>query len=144
MVLPASKGGLLRNETGSVSILSSQRSSVESRLDWISRKIEAIAVAAGAKTSTSDGYPSWEPNMESPLNRKCVDIYKKLFGKEPRVEVIHAGLECGIIGSKNEGMEMILFGPTIKNPHTPDERLEIPTVQMVWDFTVELLKDYCK
>ncbi|MBP5435892.1 aminoacyl-histidine dipeptidase [bacterium] len=144
MVMPASKGGLLRNETGSVSILSSQRSSVESRLDWISRKIEAIAVASGAKTSTSDGYPSWEPNMESPLNRKCVDIYKKLFGKEPRVEVIHAGLECGIIGSKNEGMEMISFGPTIKNPHTPDERLEIPTVQMVWDFTVELLKDYCK
>ena len=144
MVMPASKGGLLRNETGSVSILSSQRSSVESRLDWISRKIEAIAVASGAKTSTSDGYPSWEPNMESSLNRKCVDIYKKLFGKEPRVEVIHAGLECGIIGSKNEGMEMISFGPTIKNPHTPDERLEIPTVQMVWDFTVELLKDYCK
>jgi aminoacyl-histidine dipeptidase len=127
-----------------VSILSSQRSSVESRLDWISRKIEAIAVAAGAKTATSDGYPSWEPNLESELNKKCVEIYKKLFGNEPKVEIIHAGLECGIIGSKNEGMDMVSFGPTIKNPHTPDERLEIATVGKVWDFCVELLKELSK
>lgn len=127
-----------------VSILSSQRSSVESRLDWISRKIEAIAVAAGAKTATSDGYPSWEPNLESELNKKCVEIYKKLFGNEPKVEIIHAGLECGIIGSKNEGMDMVSFGPTIKNPHTPDERLEIATVGKVWTFCVELLKELCK
>ena len=127
-----------------VSILSSQRSSVESRLDWISRKIEAIAVAAGAKTATSDGYPSWEPNLESALNKKCVEIYKKLFGNEPKVEIIHAGLECGIIGSKNEGMDMVSFGPTIKNPHTPDERLEIATVGKVWDFCVELLKELSK
>ena len=144
MMMPAGKGGLLRSETGTVSILSSQRSSVESRLDWISRKIEAIAVAAGAKTGTSDGYPSWEPNMESPLNKKCVEIYTKLFGNAPKVEVIHAGLECGIIGSKNEGMDMVSFGPTIKNPHTPDERLEIATVGQVWTFCVELLKELCK
>ena len=127
-----------------VSILSSQRSSVESRLDWISRKIESIAVAAGAKTATSDGYPSWEPNLESELNKKCVEIYKKLFGNEPKVEIIHAGLECGIIGSKNEGMDMVSFGPTIKNPHTPDERLEIATVGKVWTFCVELLKELSK
>ncbi len=144
MTMPASKGSLLRSETGTISILSSQRSSVESRLDWISRKIEAIAVAAGAKTATSDGYPSWEPNMDSALNKKCVEIYKKLFGNEPKVEIIHAGLECGIIGSKNEGMDMVSFGPTIKNPHTPDERLEIATVGKVWDFCVALLEELSK
>jgi len=144
MTMPASKGGLLRSETGTISILSSQRSSVESKLDWISRKIEAIATASGAKTATSDGYPSWEPNMDSALNKKCVEIYKKLFGNEPKVEIIHAGLECGIIGSKNEGMDMVSFGPTIKNPHTPDERLEIATVGKVWIFCVELLKELSK
>ena len=144
MTMPASKGGLLRSETGTISILSSQRSSVESKLDWISRKIEAIATASGAKTATSDGYPSWEPNMDSALNKKCVEIYKKLFGNEPKVEIIHAGLECGIIGSKNEGMDMVSFGPTIKNPHTPDERLEIATVGKVWTFCVELLKELSK
>ena len=143
MTMPASKG-ILRTETGKVSILSSQRSSVESKLDWISRKIEAIAVAAEAATETSDGYPSWEPNMESELNKKCVEIYTKLFGKAPKVEIIHAGLECGIIGSKNEGMDMVSFGPTIKNPHTPDERLEIATVGKVWNFCVELLKELSK
>ena len=144
MTMPTSRGGLLRSETGKVSILSSQRSSVESKLDWLSRKIEGIAVAAGAKAETSDGYPSWEPNMESALNKKCVEIYTKLFGSAPKVEIIHAGLECGIIGSKNEGMDMVSFGPTIKNPHTPDERLEIATVGKVWDFCVELLKELSK
>ncbi|MBP5405908.1 aminoacyl-histidine dipeptidase [bacterium] len=143
MTMPASKS-ILRSENGKISILSSQRSSVASKLEWISRKIEAIAISAGAKTATSDGYPSWEPNMDSALNKKCVEIYTKLFGKAPKVEIIHAGLECGIIGSKNEGMDMVSFGPTIKNPHTPDERLEIATVGKVWDFTVELLKELCK
>ena len=146
MTMPTSKS-ILRSETGKISILSSQRSSVESKLDWISRKIEAIATATASdhvKTETSDGYPSWEPNMDSALNKKCVEIYTKLFGKAPKVEIIHAGLECGIIGSKNEGMDMVSFGPTIKNPHTPDERLEIATVGKVWDFTVELLKELCK
>lgn len=144
MTMPTGRGGLLRSETGKVSILSSQRSSIESKLDWLSRKIEGIAVAAGAKTATSDGYPSWEPNMDSALNKKCVEIYTKLFGKAPKVEIIHAGLECGIIGSKHEGMDMVSFGPTIKNPHTPDERLEIATVGKVWDFCVELLKELSK
>ncbi|MBO4441931.1 aminoacyl-histidine dipeptidase [bacterium] len=143
MTMPASKS-ILRSENGKISILSSQRSSVASKLEWISRKIEAIAISAGAKTATSDGYPSWEPNMDSALNKKCVEIYTKLFGKAPKVEIIHAGLECGIIGSKNEGMDMVSFGPTIKNPHTPDERLEIATVGKVWDFCVELLKELSK
>ena len=134
----------VKTTENTVSILSSQRSSVESKLDWLSRKIEGIAVAAGAKTATSDGDPSWEPNMESALNKKCVEIYTRLFGKAPKVEIIHAGLECGIIGSKHEGMDMVSFGPTIKNPHTPDERLEIATVGKVWDFCVELLKELCK
>ena len=62
---------------------------------------------------------------------------------KPKIEVIHAGLECGIIGSKNEGMEMISYGPTIRNPHCPDERMFVPSLEKIWDFTVELLKSYC-
>ena len=78
--------------------------------------------------------------MNSPLLKRCKDVYQNLFGKEPSVEVIHAGLECGIIGSKYEGMDAISVGPTLENPHSPDERLYIPSVGKVWDFLVELLR----
>ena len=78
--------------------------------------------------------------MESPLLAQCVAVYKELFGKEAVVEIVHAGLECGIIGSKYEGMDMISFGPTIKNPHSPDEKLKISTIGQVWDFLAALLK----
>lgn len=126
-----------------VSILSSQRSSVASRLDWITRKVEKSAFVAGADMKSGSGYPGWEPNMQSRLLEKCVGIYEKMYNVKPVVEVIHAGLECGIIGSKNEGMEMISYGPTIKNPHSPDEKMFVPSIEKIWDFTVELLKSYC-
>ena len=130
----------VRTEDNKIKILTSQRSSVVSRIEAITNQVEAVARLAGGEAHSTDGYPPWPPNMDSPLLAKCLEIYKGMFDKEPVVEVIHAGLECGIIGDKNEGMDMISFGPTIKEPHSPDEKILVPTIGMVWDFFEELLK----
>ncbi len=121
-------------------IVTSQRSSVMSRLHALTWRIEAIARLAGAQAVSGNGYPSWQPNLQSPLLARCKDVYRKLFGREPHVEAIHAGLECGIIGDKKEGMDMISFGPTLKNPHSPDEKIHVESIGKIWDFLVELLK----
>lgn len=124
-----------------VLVHTSQRSSVMSRLDELTKRIEAIGRLSGGTHFTDGGYPAWEANWDSRLLEKCKNIYKKNFGKEPVVEVIHAGLECGIIGDANPGMDMISFGPTIKNPHSPDEFIEIDTIGKVWDLMGFLLAD---
>ncbi len=131
----------LRTENGQLKILTSQRSSLISRLNALTNRIEAVARLAGGEGRSGDGYPPWQPNMDSPLLAKSLKIYEKLFNKKPRVEVIHAGLECGIIGDKNPGMDMISIGPTLKFPHSPDEKILIPTIGMVWNFVAELLKE---
>ena len=123
-------------------ILSSQRSSARSRLDELTARIEALALLAGASVNSSPAYPGWSPNMASPLLARCQETYRKLFGIEPGVESCHAGLECGIIGSKYEGVDMISFGPTIRDCHSPDERVYIPSISRVWDFLVNLLATY--
>lgn len=121
-------------------IVTSQRSSVMSRLHALTWRIEAIARLAGAQAVSGGGYPSWQPNLQSPLLARCKEVYRKLFGKEPHVEAIHAGLECGIIGDKKAGMDMISFGPTLKNPHSPDEKIHVESIGKIWDFLLELLK----
>jgi dipeptidase D len=121
-------------------IVTSQRSSVMSRLSALTWRIEAVARLAGADAVSGNGYPAWQPNLQSPLLARCKDVYRKLFGREPHVEAIHAGLECGIIGDKKAGMDMISFGPTLKNPHSPDEKIHVESIGKVWDFLAELLK----
>lgn len=133
----------IRTEESEVRILSSQRSSITSRLSEISGKVEAVARLSGAQVEHEPGYPPWEPDLESGLLSKCRQVYLETFGAEPKVKVVHAGLECGIIGSKFAGMEMISFGPTIKYPHCPAERIFIPSIEKVWTFLVNLLKSYC-
>ena len=123
-------------------ILSNQRSSNMDRLSMIRDRILAVGRLAGADGSINGRYPSWQPNMDSALLARCVDVYEKRFGKKPHVEAIHAGLECGIIGSKYDQMDMISFGPTIKNPHSPDEMIEIQSIGKVWDFMVALFESY--
>jgi dipeptidase D len=120
--------------------LTSQRSSVLSRLDEISDKVSSVANLSGSTYHRGGGYPPWEPNWESPLLAKCKVLYKKRFGKEPIIEVIHAGLECGIIGDKYPGMDMISIGPTIKNPHSPDECLKITDIDKIWDVIVDIFE----
>lgn len=124
-----------------VHILSSQRSSVESRLEAHTASIESVSLLAGGSAESGEGYPPWPPNMDSPLLKRSIDVYKKLFNKEPVVEVIHAGLECGIIGDKYPGMDMISIGPTLKFPHSPDEKVCISDIGKIWDFMVALFED---
>ncbi len=123
-------------------ILSSQRSSVASKLNAITSRIEACLRLAGGEAKSNEGYPSWKPEMDSDVLKRCVDLYEKRFGKKPIVDIIHAGLECGIIGSKIPGMQMVSFGPTVVSPHSPQERADITTIPMVADFLVDLLKSY--
>lgn len=130
----------VRIANSKLEIVTSQRSSVMSRLHALTWRIEAIARLAGADAVSGNGYPAWQPNLQSPLLARCKEVYRKLFRKDAHVEAIHAGLECGIIGDKKPGMDMISFGPTLKNPHSPDEKIHVGSIGMVWDFMVELLK----
>lgn len=122
-------------------ITTSQRSSVESAKEAAASRVESCFLLAGADVEHSDGYPGWAPDTDSHVLKVAVDTYKKLFGKEPVVRAIHAGLECGLIGEKYEGMDMISYGPTLRGVHSPEERLEIATVELFWRHTLEILKN---
>ncbi|MGA9574798.1 MAG: aminoacyl-histidine dipeptidase [Lysobacterales bacterium] len=132
----------VNTENGKLVILSNQRSSNMDSLALIGERILSVARLAGAEGKTSGAYPSWQPNMESKLLARCIEVYEKRFAKAPVVEAIHAGLECGIIGSKYAGMDMISFGPTIKYPHSPDEKIEIASIGKTWDFMTALFESY--
>jgi dipeptidase D len=125
---------------GTMHVLSSQRSSVPSRLGAITDRIEAVARLAGAGVESGDGYPPWTPNPDSGLLETCVSLYQDLFQCEPKVEAIHAGLECGLIGNLAEGMDMISLGPTIKDPHSPQERMHVPSLDRLYQFLTALLE----
>ena len=116
------------------------RSSVESRKEELASIIQSAFSLAGAEVEFSGAYPGWKPNLKSTLLKTMKETYIREFGSEPRVVIIHAGLECGIIGAKYEGMEMISFGPTIEHPHSPDERVNIATVQKFYRLVKAALK----
>lgn len=124
-----------------IHIATSQRSSVESAKFAAAQKIEATFRMIGAHVSHGDGYPGWTPNPASRVLKVGVETYKNMFGHEPIVRAIHAGLECGLIGEKYPKMDMISYGPTLRGVHSPDERIEIKTVQMFWDLTLQILKN---
>jgi dipeptidase D len=96
---------------------------------------------AGARTEVNTGYPGWHLDPNSPLLKITVDAYERLFGHAPIVRAIHAGLECGLFSEKYPQMDMVSFGPTLRGVHSPDERLLIPTVKMVWEHLQEVLKN---
>ncbi|MBQ9138226.1 MAG: aminoacyl-histidine dipeptidase [Alistipes sp.] len=125
---------------GKIVVTTSQRSSVERAKRDTMHSIEAVLALAGATVEHSDGYPGWTPNPDSDLLRWSVESYKELFGSEPKVRAIHAGLECGLFLEKYPHLEMVSFGPTLRGVHSPDERLEIDTVDKFWRLLLELLK----
>lgn len=141
LVETSSNVASVKTTDNEVEILSSQRSCVMSNLDNMCNTVAATYSLAGAKVVTTDGYPAWKMNPQSKLVDITVDTYKKLFGKEPKVLGIHAGLECGLFSERYPNLDMVSFGPTLRFVHTPDERLLIPTVQMVWDHLLEILKN---
>lgn len=117
------------------------RSSVESRKEELAQMIQSAFAVAGADVEFSGSYPGWKPNTKSRILHVMQDIYEKEFGSKPRVITIHAGLECGIIGRNYPGMDMISFGPTIEHPHSPDERVNIATVQKFYRYILATLKE---
>ncbi len=130
---------VVHTEGSTIRIVTSQRSSVQTELDEIVGRVCATAELAMAEIRQGNGYPAWQPNPESPLLQQAQKVYRQLFGQVPEVKAIHAGLECGIIGDKFPGMDMISFGPTITGAHSPDERVQISTVQKFWKFLSALL-----
>ena len=140
MVETSSNIAAIHSTDSEINILSSQRSNVMSNLDNMCATIVSLFELAGAEAYSSDGYPAWKMRAESRLRNITVEAYKELFHKEPVVRGIHAGLECGLFSERYPNLDMISFGPTLRDVHTPDERLLIPTVQMVWDHLLLVLK----
>jgi dipeptidase D len=125
---------------GQLNVVSSQRSAAASRLDEITAAVHALAQLSGASAKDQYAYPPWQPQMDSSLLSRSKKAYRLLYQQEPVIQVIHAGLECAVIGDLYPGMDMISFGPTIRDPHSPDERIWIPSIEKVWTFLGALLE----
>ena len=125
----------------SIDIVASQRSNVMSNLENMTNTVKAAFQLAGAKITVGDKYPAWKMRSDSKLTEITVKSYEKLFGKKPLVKGIHAGLECGLFSEKYPDLDMVSFGPTLREVHTPQEALYIPTVQMVWDHLLDILRN---
>jgi dipeptidase D len=141
LVETSSNLAIVHVEPKQAQVICSSRSSVGSALQAVRQSIQAISELAGASLVQSMGYPGWEPNLQSPLLAKLSAVHERVFGKVPEVKAVHAGLECGIIGEKFPGMDMISFGPTIEHPHSPEERVHVPSVENFWKFLAASLAD---
>ncbi len=126
---------------GKASIAILARSSQDSMKLYLCNGLKACFSMAGMKVAFEGGYSGWQPNTKSPLVASMGDVYEKMFGKRPTILVVHAGLECGIIGPKYPEMDMASLGCTMRSPHTPSERCFIPSVQVFYDYLCELLKN---
>ncbi len=130
---------IIETKDDEVSFATSQRSSVDSAKKDAGRQMATSMGLAGLDVKQGDGYPGWKPNVSSPILGVAKGVHKEVFGHEPEVKAIHAGLECGIIGEKFPSMDTISFGPTIRNAHSPDECVSIPSVQNFWTYLTALL-----
>jgi dipeptidase D len=132
---------IVKAENGEASALCLIRSSVDSAKFSVSHMTQAVMELASAEVTHDGTYPGWKPNINSPILKTMQDVYQKKYGKIPEIKVIHAGLECGIIGDSYPEMDMISFGPTIRFPHSPDEKVNIKTVGLFWDYLVDTLEN---
>ncbi len=126
---------------GNYSTQSLQRSSVETAKMDIAHTVGAAFATMGCKIEHGGSYPGWEPNADSKILKLMIEKYKNQFSEDPKVAACHAGLECGILGERYPGLDMISFGPTIKNPHSPDEKVHIASVAKFWSLLVDVIKD---
>ena len=131
----------VKSENGVIMVKCLLRSSVDSAKDDLAERIDSVFTLAGATVIFDGAYPGWKPNMDSAILKEMKAIYENKFGKVPEVKAIHAGLECGILGGAYPHWDMISFGPTMRFPHSPDEKVLIPTVEKFWDFLTETLKN---
>lgn len=141
LVQTSTNFAIIETKDDVIDVLTSQRSSVETeKSDMVAMVIAAFELG-GADVTSGDGYPAWEPNIHSPILKIGSEVYKKLYGKDVHIEAIHAGLECGLIGEKYPGMDMLSFGPTLKDVHSPDEKVNIPATERCWNLLQEILKN---
>jgi len=124
-----------------VEVATSQRSSVSSEIEEICQSVAFILDLAGAEVSIEGGYPGWKPNLNSPILAVAKSTYRDLYGRDPEVKAIHAGLECGIIGEKYPGMDMVSLGPTLEAVHSPDEKIYIDSVEKYWTYLLAILRN---
>jgi len=130
---------IIKSDGTAITIRSLMRSSVESRKEELASMVQSVFSLAGAKVDLVGGYPGWKPNLDSPILKEMTKVYENKYGITPKVMIIHAGLECGILGTHYPNMDMISFGPTIRFPHSPDEKVNIATVVKFWDFLLATL-----
>ena len=126
---------------GKISVQCLLRSSCNTEKDDLGQQMAALFELAGAELTLSGSYDGWNPNMDSPILKTMSASYERLFGHKPAVMAIHAGLECGILGGKYPGLDMISFGPTIRHPHSPDEKVNIPSVERFWNYLTATLEN---
>ncbi|BBE16754.1 aminoacyl-histidine dipeptidase [Aquipluma nitroreducens] len=124
-----------------IMLVTSQRSEIDSRKLMAAEMVASVMFLGGATIEHSEGYPGWTPNPDSVVAKIAADSYKKLFGNDPVVKSIHAGLECGLFLEKYPELDMVSFGPTIRGAHSPDERISIETVDKFWKLLVEVLEN---
>lgn len=144
VVETSSNLAIVKSMEGMVEVKFLIRSLNEEQKFFLASSLQSVFTLGGARVEFDGNYPGWDPNMDSRILKLMKETYLKEFGKEPEVKVIHAGLECGIIGSNVPGLDMISFGPTIRHPHSPDEKLNIATVDKFWKFTLDVLKSIPK
>ena len=124
-----------------IRIETSQRSSVEGAKAYIASSVESVFKLAGAEVVFGGSYPGWNPNLDSEILEISKKVYKKLFGEEPEIKAVHAGLECGILGDKHPGLDMVSLGPTIQGAHSPDERVNIDDVEKFYHLLGAILSE---
>ena len=124
-----------------VRVATSQRSSVASEIEEVCQTVANVFELGGAGVEASDGYPGWKPNLDSAILKLAKETHQTLYGKEPEVKAVHAGLECGIIGERFPGMDMVSLGPTLEAVHSPDEKIYIDTVERFWNYLLTILKN---
>jgi len=140
VVETSSNLGIVTIGGGEASILILARSSNETMMEYIQEMQESCFSMAGMKVEYGGNYGAWQPNFDSPIVAKMVEVYRNIFDEEAKVEVCHAGLECSIIGGVYPNMDLVSFGPTLRSPHTPDERCSISSVAKFWPFLKALLE----
>lgn len=133
--------GLMKLTEDALHVSFSVRSCIESSKHALIAKVEAITAMAGGSNTVTGDYPGWKYRVNSPLRDKMIDLYRRMYGEEPKVEAIHAGLECGLLGSKIDDLDCVSFGPDMRDIHTTEETLSISSTARVWEYLVKLLEE---
>ena len=132
---------IVRTQRGHITIHSLMRSAVDSSKAYLAEKMRCLFELAGAEITFKGGYSGWTPKLDTPMNKVMMDQYQKVYGEPMKLMATHGGLECAIMGAKYPAWEMVSIGPTIKYPHSPDEKVNIPSVARTWDYLKAVLEN---